>query len=879
MRSSGSDRGRGGRLLDNSRGRGRARGVTPIQPPVTRPRLPVAQPPRFGIDLSGVDVSGLVAPGAGRRSQNPVLFPETDLTNRREKRSLVDRSKSRSGRSTPRSTPRVSPYPDSSDIVSIRTDLGMGDSDSNPFGRRGLARTPPPQADPDRPPDPNQLKPPDEEQPLLDFGEQGEGGENVLSQDSPVRRSRSTGDQTPTRGATSNTPQSLPLGTRQKVRSDRLEVNSPLASQNLALEEFQRAEQERLEIENRRDRLFNDPLSFNRGLPLNEKQQENLLRLQQEVRNRDEAQRIEFENMQDALNREEQQQIEIARANSLRDQEARIAEENAARLEEENRRRGEQQRAEQQRAEMQRAEQQLAERQRVEQERLERERRNEQLQRARGRSGSLIGRTAGEALQRNYILPFTFTTPQANTDSTQVVNSVLRPVTAPVATTTIQNVVFANSPAQPTPARPLPILKTPVAPSRVNSGNPSMSAPPRGFRPVTDNVGSGITPRAGPMQQPPIQTAIVTTEQNRQSQIADIPWYERYNVVATPTGRPNSRFSLASLSRPASRPVSRLSSQTPAQLPTRTPAQLPARTPGQFPEYSPPSWIDPAVHLGGEIEYGLEDILKAREEAEKVRRAQELADDAIRELEQFRKKQKLARDKEILRKKEETLARFLAEQENDGEVMDLSEVQRDIEDSRRRVDRRQREVTGESTESVSSIENLPQQFLRVGRVLENLNQNVFDNDPERLAANTADLSKLTADRVRRGFEKTLEPQEKLFDDRVASIFGHLMAQTEGKLINLMNTGLLPRVERIEENERLMSKTKVEKKDEIKSLPFYPQSPAKDDVFRKAQAQMNACIKVIERTTNFNDSPFNFLYMVASNSVKIAKDYVLDEKQH
>ena len=195
------------------------------------------------------------------------------------------------------------------------------------------------------------------------------------------------------------------------------------------------------------------------------------------------------------------------------------------------------------------------------------------------------------------------------------------------------------------------------------------------------------------------------------------------------------------------------------------------------------------------------------------------------------------------------------------------------------MDRRQREVAGETTESVSSIENLPQQFIRVGRVLENLNQNVFDNDPARLAANNAELSKLTADRVRRGFEKTLEPQEKMFDDRVAQIFGHLMAQTEDKLIGLMNTGLLPRVERIEENERLMSKTKVEKKDEIKSLPFYPQFPAKDDVFRKAQAQMNACIKVIERTTNFNDSPFNFLYMVASNSVKIAKDYVLDEKQH
>jgi len=95
----------------------------------------------------------------------------------------------------------------------------------------------------------------------------------------------------------------------------------------------------------------------------------------------------------------------------------------------------------------------------------------------------------------------------------------------------------------------------------------------------------------------------------------------------------------------------------------------------------------------------------------------------------------------------------------------------------------------------------------------------------------------------------------------------------------MNTGLIPRVKRIEENERLYSRTKVEKKDEIKSLPFYPHFPAKDEVFRKAQAQMNSCIKVIERTTNFNDSPFNFLYMVASNSVKIAKDFLLDENQH
>jgi len=139
MRSSGSDRGRGGRLLGTPRGRGRARGG-----PVDPPQRSVDPAPPFGVDLSGVDLSTLIQPGAGLRSQNPVLFPQTDLTNRRQKRLLVDRSKSRSGRSTPRSTPRVSPYPDSADIVSIRQDLQMEDSDSDPFVRRGLARIPPP---------------------------------------------------------------------------------------------------------------------------------------------------------------------------------------------------------------------------------------------------------------------------------------------------------------------------------------------------------------------------------------------------------------------------------------------------------------------------------------------------------------------------------------------------------------------------------------------------------------------------------------------------------------------------------------------------------------------------------------------------------------
>jgi len=32
----------------------------------------------------------------------------------------------------------------------------------------------------------------------------------------------------------------------------------------------------------------------------------------------------------------------------------------------------------------------------------------------------------------------------------------------------------------------------------------------------------------------------------------ELPWYERYNVVRTPTGRPSSRLSLAALSRPTS---------------------------------------------------------------------------------------------------------------------------------------------------------------------------------------------------------------------------------------------------------------------------------------------------------------------------------------
>ena len=93
------------------------------------------------------------------------------------------------------------------------------------------------------------------------------------------------------------------------------------------------------------------------------------------------------------------------------------------------------------------------------------------------------------------------------------------------------------------------------------------------------------------------------------------------------------------------------------------------------------------MHLR-QLDYETELILKAREEAERMKRAQELADNALSELKQLRREQMLARDREILRRKEETLRQYLAQQDYEGEAIDLSEVQKDLSDSRRRIEKK-----------------------------------------------------------------------------------------------------------------------------------------------------------------------------------------------
>jgi len=114
---------------------GAGRGKRTVDPP----KKAVESPKRFTLDLSNVDIASLINPGAGLRSRVPALFPETDLTNRRQKQLLVDRSRRGAGEG---SIPLVSPFPDSAKIVLICTDL-MGDSDLNPFQPNSLLRTPP----------------------------------------------------------------------------------------------------------------------------------------------------------------------------------------------------------------------------------------------------------------------------------------------------------------------------------------------------------------------------------------------------------------------------------------------------------------------------------------------------------------------------------------------------------------------------------------------------------------------------------------------------------------------------------------------------------------------------------------------------------------
>ena len=213
--------------------------------------------------------------------------------------------------------------------------------------------------------------------------------------------------------------------------------------------------------------------------------------------------------------------------------------------------------------------------------------------------------------------------------------------------------------------------------------------------------------------------------------------------------------------------------------------------------------------------------------------------------------------------------------------VNLEGVQAALNIQQERVNRAEeaRRNPAASGRSSTLEESLLGPFMNIQRVLGRLNNPATRDDPAVQARNVASLERVTAETVERGFGRSLHPFTVQQDQRTARMVGQLTGDMEGKILELIETTLGARVRRIEDNEKLSARANTEKKDQLQTLLTYPPEPgASPDTYRKALAQSNHSIRVIEKSYTFTADPFNYVMMICRESNKLAADFYLSKNQ-
>ena len=276
-----------------------------------------------------------------------------------------------------------------------------------------------------------------------------------------------------------------------------------------------------------------------------------------------------------------------------------------------------------------------------------------------------------------------------------------------------------------------------------------------------------------------------------------------------------------------------------------------------------------------------------RELAIRERAADSLIDAATRQLQQVRSAERIAAARQ------ETAANV----ENtpppppavEPLLLNLEEIRQDITVQQERVnvaqermDRATAAVTAADSgrdSSVVGVDTLVKPFVNIAKVVNTLNDPEKRDDPQVREKNERYLRRITAELVERGLHNSLQEFREQQDMKTAHLVGTMVGRERGDILQIIDENVNSRLKRIEENEKLVARANTEKKDEVRVLLFYPPEPgAPGEVYRKALAQSNNTIRVIERTVLFNQDPFNFVMRLCRESNKIAADYQLSKKQ-
>jgi len=353
-------------------------------------------------------------------------------------------------------------------------------------------------------------------------------------------------------------------------------------------------------------------------------------------------------------------------------------------------------------------------------------------------------------------------------------------------------------------------------------------------------------------------------------------------------------------------------------------------------DFTPNIWNAAHLQLQGEPYNRPREVVRTqyREQmarAEEQRRIMDATQEAAEELQMARMLQRMEVERERLARQQSAVNILLQEVgEEEVENLNLQQVQEDLARQQRRVERaeddvaqqqarrdgtnqperrqqqqngsgepprdnrenrntnqnqasrpetRQTRYGGEDAESDINDEGLFGPFKRIGKVLYRINDPRIRDDPEIIRRNLTHLQSLNTELVERGLGTSLQPHEQQADMRTAIAIGNAIGKLRSEVLNVLETDLVDRVKRIEDNEKLSAKVKMEKKDEVKVNSLYVAEPgASHEVYRKCIQHSNNVVKVIERTVTFQNDPFNFILLLCKESNKMAMDFNLSKTQ-
>jgi len=169
--------------------------------------------------------------------------------------------------------------------------------------------------------------------------------------------------------------------------------------------------------------------------------------------------------------------------------------------------------------------------------------------------------------------------------------------------------------------------------------------------------------------------------------------------------------------------------------------------------------------------------------------------------------------------------------------------------------------------------------MRIGKILYRVNNPEIRDNPDYIRRNNLHLEKVTKKEVDRGLEKSLECRDNALTRQITGAVGKLYGKLKTDVLTIIDENLGERMRRMEENEKLTAKVRMEKKDKIRVLDLYiPEPGAPADVYRKALHHSNSIVKVIKRTITFQADPFNYTLLLCKESNKITADFGLSKTQ-